>query len=207
LLGCEVSPPRSVGEDAWWGFRSEIEGNAWQLVAQSWETHPMELEKVGQEWRKMYRRGRAALGAVQARFRAQQKIAPGPLIRYIERISAGRFASMFAQRRRGRLSSLTWFDSIVLWFDSVFPGLECRVNYDRSTYRGRFPEIMIEIIRQIGPSIEGRVVAGLPTGVNVQATDDRSTQAAFNAIGRRIEELRIERRDREGRLRDLTGSP
>ena len=62
------------------------------------------------------------------------------------------------------------------------------------------PKSSTRSFRQISPHLEGRHIVGLPSGINVQATDDRAKQAAVNGIGRRIEELRKgERRDSDGR--------
>ncbi|MCX7038015.1 MAG: hypothetical protein NT005_02615 [Spirochaetes bacterium] len=201
LLGRKVSPSRFPEEDPWYGFRDQIEGDAWQLVLQSWETRSKELERVAGKWRNTWRRGRSAMRVVQQKSKAGQRIAPRSLFRYAEGMLAALVAPLVAQRGRGRPFSLTWFDSIILWFDSIFPKLECTVNYDRSVYGGQFPEIIFEIIRQISPFLKGRPrVVGLPDRIHLPPVGAEGNQESLNAIGRRMEELRKgERRDAKGR--------
>ena len=200
LLGCAAPA----------AFRERIEGDAWQLVAQSWEAHPTAREKVAHEWRNLWRR---ALQSIQDRPRAEDAAS-----RYLRETFAG-FVFAFARRgKKGRPSSLTWFDSIILWFDCSFPKLECKGNSSSNpkSWSGQFPEIIFEVVRQLSaylwtdeleralwdagiePAGE-RGSIGLPSGVNVLGMDDRAKRSALNGIGRRIHELRKgERRDAQG---------
>lgn len=184
------------------GFRKWAEGYAREIVVQAWQAHPTPQEKVAHEWRNLWRRSVSAVHAIQRKTRSgdiisakdAQAVTQFLLMRLIEPRGRDR------RRRGGRHYSLTWFDSLVLLFDFSFPNLECKVNSHRNVYRGQFPELIYEVIRQIGPSINERGRIGLPSGINIRALENAGDKrSALTAIGRRIDELRKgEQRDAEG---------
>jgi hypothetical protein len=159
-------------------FRDEVERRVWEILIESWRTKDSLRKEVDQCWRKLMRRA--------------------PYLKNLIRLTT-------QLRGRGRPDSLALFDDLICWLDMVaFGDLENKTNPNRTgksakadkewhqPFKGRFSELVYEIIRQMKPILQQATnpLVGVDVFRQDQPADER--QIELNYIGRRIKKVRDE---------------